>query len=106
MTEGGQESPVRVSLDLDSARAKEFITKLTRDQHFRRRLETEPKAVLEEYGISMDGPFHYEKVALPPRALMEQIYHAMFDITPNPPWFGPAGIGILTVALAVTTTTP
>ena len=104
MTEGGQESPVQVSLNLDSNRAKEFIRNLTRDQDFRERLRTDPRAVLHEYGIEMDGPFDYEKVVLPPRPLMEQIYHAMFDRPPNPPWFGPAGVGILTVALAVTTT--
>jgi hypothetical protein len=104
MTTDGQESPVRVSLDLDSNRAKEFIKKLTRDQEFRQRLRTDPQEVLDEYGISMEGDFHYDRVVLPSRPLMEQIYHDMFDRPPNPPWFGPAGMGILTVALAVTTT--
>jgi hypothetical protein len=104
MTYPAEESPVRVSLNLDSNRAKEFIEKLTRDRDFRERLRTEPRAVLGEYGIELEGPFHYDKVALPSRPLMEQIYHDMFDRPPNPPWFGPAGIGILTVALAVTST--
>ena len=104
MTEGEETSPVRVSLNLDSDRAKEFIRRLTRDDDFRERLRTEPYAVLDEYGIEMEGPFDYEKVALPSRPLMEQIYHDMFDRPPNPPWFGPAGIGILSVALAVTST--
>jgi hypothetical protein len=101
MASGQAATPVKVTLGLDSARAKEFLDKLAHDDSFRRELADNPDAVLRRYDITIDTP-HQRAVKIPPKGLMKQIYDDMFNPPPNPPWFGPKGFGIIGVALAIT----
>jgi hypothetical protein len=95
---------IQVCMHLDSERAKQFLDALTDEgaegEDFRARLQKEPREVLDEYEISILPEQVPAEIELPPIELLRELRKNLLP-WPNPPWFGPMGLGILAVALAV-----
>lgn len=71
MTEEPQ--PVRIRMDLTTAKAVEFVDKLQHDEVFRARLHDDPRTVLWEYGIEASPDLIPETLELPSQSQIEQL---------------------------------
>jgi hypothetical protein len=56
---------IEIRLELSDEQASEFLERLAQDDEFRSRYEREPRAVLEEYGITMSGVEFPEAASAP-----------------------------------------
>jgi hypothetical protein len=64
---------VRVNLSISQEKALEFATRLARDDGFRERAATAPLALLEEYGITIDGGETIDfSPLIPPKHVVEE----------------------------------
>lgn len=57
--------PIRIRMDLTTARAVEFIDKLQNDNDFRAQLAANPREVLWEYGVEASPELIPETLTLP-----------------------------------------
>jgi len=65
-----QEPPrdaIEIRLETSDEQALEFLERLAQDDDFRSRYESEPQAVLEEYGIYVSGVEFPEVAQAPPK---------------------------------------
>jgi putative modified peptide len=66
-------SRIEVSMELTSAEAFEFLTRLATDDDFRERLQSDPVPALSEYHITVSDPRLVANVTLPPKADVQQL---------------------------------
>ncbi|HEX4931387.1 MAG TPA: hypothetical protein VFV62_11810 [Gaiellaceae bacterium] len=57
--------PIRIRMDLTTARAVEFVDKLQNDNEFRTQLAANPREVLWEYGVEASPELIPETLTLP-----------------------------------------
>jgi hypothetical protein len=80
--QGPSKDAIEIRLELSDEQALEFLERLASDDEFRGRYEREPRAVLEEYGITISGVTFPEVASAPSkdalRTVQEEI-HRLHD---------------------------
>ena len=102
MASGGSHNRLHISLHLDSNAGSELLDKLAHDDGFRDRLKEDPRGVLAEHGISVEG-LPGEDVHLPPKDMVHDL-HAQVAARAAPsggvrPWFAVSGMALLAASL-------
>jgi hypothetical protein len=102
MASGGSENRLHISVDLDSNAGRELLDKLAHDDGFRDRLKEDPRGVLAEHGISVEG-IPADDVHLPPKDMVHDL-HAQVAALAAPaggtrPWFAVSGVALLAASL-------
>ena len=102
MASGGSQNRLHVSVDMDSNAGRELLNKLAHDDGFRDRLKEDPRGVLAEHGISVEG-LPGEDVHLPPKDMVHDL-HAQVAALATPgggtrPWFAVSGVALLAASL-------
>jgi hypothetical protein len=102
MASGGSDNRLHISVDLDSNVGSEFLNKLAHDDGFRDRLKEDPRGVLAEHGISVEG-LPGEDVHLPPKDMVKDL-HAQVTALAAPgggtrPWFAVSGMALMAASL-------
>jgi hypothetical protein len=98
----GAKTPVMMSLDLSSTRAREFLRRLGHDDAFRRRLQRNPRKVLAELNIHVSSELLNAPLKLPTKAEINGAFHEDPGAGPYVPKFAPCKIWAVAYAAAST----